>query len=111
MIPTICRQCGGPIFYDARQHENPNICHVCAEGSLEPDFVGENVVCLPPWFEADQTNGVSIARYSPETEEAVAGPSMTTASRGPLKRRATCTVRGAKGTTRTSRLRGRPSNV
>src|SRR5262245_7592223 len=58
MSPTICRQCGGPIFYDARQCENPNICQACAQESLAPDFTSENVVYLTPWFEAHQKDGV-----------------------------------------------------
>ena len=70
MMPTICRQCGGPIFYNAREGENPNICHACGACNVECDTSSENVICLLPYFEADRRGSGPIDEPAPDAEEA-----------------------------------------
>jgi hypothetical protein len=68
MMPTLCRQCGGLIFHDARECENPNVCVACGDWQVEHDTASENLICLRSYFEANR-NGRE-PQLSPEAEEA-----------------------------------------
>jgi hypothetical protein len=47
MKPTICRQCGGSIFPDARERLNPNVCRACGDWRAEDDIPGDLISLLP----------------------------------------------------------------